>query len=110
LSLSAPGNCRPKRTFGRNCLVNTVRPRNPWNGCRGTDGGSARNSRPPSPSDTLSHQVAGSFAIGVFVTPAFAVGFGVAAGYAVVYILVIQYRRRDIELVEAVVDDEFLGE
>jgi uncharacterized protein (DUF2062 family) len=57
------------------------------------------------------HQVAGSFAIGVFVTPAFVViGFGVAAGYAVVYVLVIQYRRRDIEPVEAVVDDEFLGE
>jgi uncharacterized protein (DUF2062 family) len=39
------------------------------------------------------------------------IGFGVAAaGYAVVYVLVTQYRRRDIELVEAVVDDEFLGE
>lgn len=39
------------------------------------------------------------------------IGFGIATvGYIVVYVLVTQYRRRDIELVETVVDDELLEE
>lgn len=38
-------------------------------------------------------------------------GFGLAGvGYIVIYILVSQYRRRDIEIVKTVIDDELLDE
>lgn len=56
--------------------------------------------------------VAGATAVATRMVSGFVViGFGVAAvGYVVVYGLVRAYRRRDVELVEEIIDDEFLEE